>query len=207
MATVEHTPAGRGYDTSLGYFHHANDYWTFVAGACKGPDRTSRAQRIADELPLAAAVEGSAITDLWNYSPGVTEYPGRPAKHFVNSPGCTETHQEPTAKNGTCVYEDTVFEQRVKQTIKAHSPQKPLFMFWSTHIVHGPLQVCACTCLRARARVSCIDVFVCLFFCLFITELRLSCGGRPPTRDGPYATRCVYAYTWIPGPGCLLSRL
>ena len=29
---------------------------------------------------------------------------------------------------------------------------------------------------------------VCLFVCLF-TILRLSCGGRPPTRDGPYATR------------------
>ncbi len=24
MATVDHTPAGRGYDTSLIYFHHAN---------------------------------------------------------------------------------------------------------------------------------------------------------------------------------------
>ena len=30
MATPEHTPQGRGYDTSLGYFHHAND--------CEDPD-------------------------------------------------------------------------------------------------------------------------------------------------------------------------
>ena len=28
MATPDHTPKGRGYDTSLGYFHHGNDYWT-----------------------------------------------------------------------------------------------------------------------------------------------------------------------------------
>merc|ERR1719401_1097513 len=28
MATPDHTPHGRGYDTSLGYFHHSNDYWT-----------------------------------------------------------------------------------------------------------------------------------------------------------------------------------
>jgi arylsulfatase I/J len=28
MATHDHTPLGRGYDSSLGYFHHANDYWT-----------------------------------------------------------------------------------------------------------------------------------------------------------------------------------
>ena len=27
-----------------------------------------------------------------------------------------------------------------------------------------------------------------MFVCLF-TVLRLSCGGRPPTRDGPYATQ------------------
>ena len=28
MATPKHTPHGRGYDTSLGYFEHKNDYWT-----------------------------------------------------------------------------------------------------------------------------------------------------------------------------------
>jgi len=28
MATDDHTPTGRGYDSFLGYFHHANDYWT-----------------------------------------------------------------------------------------------------------------------------------------------------------------------------------
>jgi hypothetical protein len=27
MATPEHTPRGRGYDTSLIYYHHDNDYW------------------------------------------------------------------------------------------------------------------------------------------------------------------------------------
>lgn len=27
MATIDHTPHGRGYDTSFGYFNHDNDYW------------------------------------------------------------------------------------------------------------------------------------------------------------------------------------
>jgi arylsulfatase B len=36
MATPDHTPLGRGFDTSLHYFHHANDYWTEVAGGCAG---------------------------------------------------------------------------------------------------------------------------------------------------------------------------
>lgn len=36
MATDDHSPHGRGYDTSLLYFHHANDYWTSIDGAlCK----------------------------------------------------------------------------------------------------------------------------------------------------------------------------
>ena len=28
MATPRHTPYGRGYDSSLHYFEHKNDYWT-----------------------------------------------------------------------------------------------------------------------------------------------------------------------------------
>ena len=36
MATTDHTPHGRGYNSSLLYFHHANDYWTSIDGAlCK----------------------------------------------------------------------------------------------------------------------------------------------------------------------------
>lgn len=34
MATPDHTPQGRGFDTSFGYFHHANDYYTEEAGNC-----------------------------------------------------------------------------------------------------------------------------------------------------------------------------
>lgn len=36
MATPDHTPLGRGFDTSFGYFHHANDYYTETAEACNG---------------------------------------------------------------------------------------------------------------------------------------------------------------------------
>ena len=36
MATPDHTPKGRGFDSSFGYFHHANDYFTEVEGTCKG---------------------------------------------------------------------------------------------------------------------------------------------------------------------------
>ena len=34
MATPDHTPKGRGFQSSFGYFHHANDYYTETAGGC-----------------------------------------------------------------------------------------------------------------------------------------------------------------------------
>ena len=36
MATADHTPVGRGFHTSLGYFHHANDYYTEQENSCNG---------------------------------------------------------------------------------------------------------------------------------------------------------------------------
>ncbi len=36
MATPAHTPKGRGFDSSFGYFHHANDYFTERSGSCDG---------------------------------------------------------------------------------------------------------------------------------------------------------------------------
>ena len=38
MATPKHTPHGRGYDTSLNYFEHMNDFWTSASGqtSCNG---------------------------------------------------------------------------------------------------------------------------------------------------------------------------
>ena len=36
MATPDHTPKGRGFDTSFGYFHHDNDYYTEIADSCNG---------------------------------------------------------------------------------------------------------------------------------------------------------------------------
>lgn len=40
------------------------------------------------------------------------------------------------------MYEDSLFENRVTKVIQDHTnKQNPLFVFWATHIVHGPLQV------------------------------------------------------------------
>jgi len=63
MATHEHTPVGRGFDTSLHYFHHANDYWTERTGACSG----------------------APITDLWDTA--------RPGWNESNAATCSQAQQ------------------------------------------------------------------------------------------------------------------
>ena len=56
MATPDHTPHGRGYQSELLYFGHANDYWTSGEGAsgCLKPKPTR-------------------VVDLWNLSPDAHE--------------------------------------------------------------------------------------------------------------------------------------
>lgn len=115
MATPDHTPAGRGYDTSLIYFHHSNDYWTFK------------------ELTGCGY---NGVKDSWNMY-GNVPFPGQPARNKQNSDNCSAIQQHP---GGTCVYEDSLFEHRVKDVIRRHDPSVPLFMFWATHTAHAPHQ-------------------------------------------------------------------
>lgn len=92
MATVDHTPQGRGYDTSLNYFSHANDYYTYHDYCNK------------------------TIADLWNTDDGA-------------------------GKIADGSYEEILFFNRVKETLEAHDPATPLFLFYAFHIVHAPLEV------------------------------------------------------------------
>jgi arylsulfatase I/J len=122
MATMGHTPWGRGYDSFLGYFHHANDYWTHEIETCK------------DGL-LKTVNEH----DLWMHN---STYSG-PAHWLENDEGCNQQHQNPVknGSNATCVFEEEVLTARVKQIIAEHDGADPLFLFWSMHLVHMPLQV------------------------------------------------------------------
>eukprot|EP01060_Flectonema_neradi_P036510 TRINITY_DN702_c1_g1_i1.p1 TRINITY_DN702_c1_g1~~TRINITY_DN702_c1_g1_i1.p1 ORF type:complete len:531 (+),score=111.30 TRINITY_DN702_c1_g1_i1:45-1637(+) len=65
MATPQHTPKGRGYDTSLFYFHHENDYWNNKMGAC----------------------HGNPVVDLWDGD--------GPAHGTNNSWSCSQSNQAP----------------------------------------------------------------------------------------------------------------
>ena len=111
MATTDHIPVGRGYDTSLGYFAAANDYW--------------------DETPDASVAHCpgiGAMTDLWLTS--------GPAHGLNNSRECSQSNQ-----SSGCVYEDDLFRESILKTIAAHDPATPLFAFIAWHNCHVPLQV------------------------------------------------------------------
>lgn len=60
MATPDHTPKGRGFDSSLGYFHHANDYFNETSGSC-------------DKTP---------IVDLWDTDKPASTLNGTGTDHY-----------------------------------------------------------------------------------------------------------------------------
>ena len=55
MATADHTPEGRGYEQSLIYFHHANDYWSYQVGSCNPSGGGAAAAAAAAAVAAAAA--------------------------------------------------------------------------------------------------------------------------------------------------------
>lgn len=61
MATPFHTPEGRGYDTTLNYFNHKNDFWTQqdMQSECK-----------------------AKVYDLWHANKTTGKSSGTPAKHL-----------------------------------------------------------------------------------------------------------------------------
>jgi arylsulfatase B len=132
MATEAHTPKGRGYDTSLFYFHHDNDYWTERV-------RASDAQQLCPG-------QDHQLVDLWNDAqPGLglnntADICGLPP----HKNGSTPLPYPVTADgkpNLACTYEDDLFLHRVLSTIQTHDPATPLFFFWAAHTIHAPLQV------------------------------------------------------------------
>jgi len=118
MATPFHTPLGRGYNNSLAYFHHQNDYWTSF---------TCPKEQAAGDTTCPGYPKGHGPRDLWEDD--------HPAKGIVNPANCSQESQS------GCVYEDQFFADRVYAAILSHDISKPLFIFWAPHAVHDPLEV------------------------------------------------------------------
>lgn len=146
MATEEHSPWSRGYDSWLGYWHHSNDYWTQDETSCRSDDGTIH-----------------PIKDLWRYN---STFSG-PSLEHQNSPLCDDDNQHPASVEATarrfisklrddgsvvqaeekCVYEEDILVDEVVKVLQEFQrgleagDESPLFLFYSMHLVHMPLQV------------------------------------------------------------------
>lgn len=153
MATPTHTPRGRGFDTSLGYFEHKNDFWT------KGI--------MQSECMTAGNGSYGNLTDLWD-----TDGPAQI----------------------TPQYEEALFRDRVVSIIRHHpSPDEPLFILYTPHVAHCPLQAPDEYIERFAALTSGDDEGVCReqtrpSFCPL-------CVGPTPTwpTDKTYPCRAIYS--------------
>ena len=143
MASPDHTPRGRGYDSSFGYFHHANDYWVEAIGKC--PDRNG-----PDPADPDSKVD---VIDLWMADDGGSEHGasgGGGQCVFCNGtapPGAgsryVPMHNSASllGVNGTVRdYEEWKFLQYALAVIRNHTADRPLFLNYNMHVVHEPLQ-------------------------------------------------------------------
>lgn len=169
MATKGHAPASRGYDSWLGYWHHANNYWSFGEGSCPSENNSSL------QLDSRVFEQGTMIRDLWRYDRSLSKNTsndvhsiddiGAPAVDLQNQNFCRQSKQKDN--NFSCVYEEQIILDRVLEIIHSHGKHirsvtrslnstnltglnsgkhvvlqnnTPLFLLWSSHLVHMPLE-------------------------------------------------------------------
>ncbi|CAE8657425.1 unnamed protein product [Polarella glacialis] len=121
MATPEHTPDGRGYDSWIGFFQHANDYWRKNM-PMQATGEIDNCLNTFKDLFMHNATFRGGVQDGTSYSPKCLKDP--------------ESHIE--------CYEEYLFKERALAIIKEHDaskPESPLFLFYAFHLVHTPLQV------------------------------------------------------------------
>lgn len=111
MATPDHTPQGRGYDTSLLYFDAANGYWDSL------PEGGSYCPGLGE------------LTDLWAS--------GQPAHGLNNSRLCSQANQAPFCK----YEDELFAEHMVAAIAAHNASGGPFFGFAAWHNCHAPPEV------------------------------------------------------------------
>ena len=120
MATPQHTPYGRGFETSFMYYQHANDYWNKKTGIQATGEITTCLNAFYDLMvenhSYRGPYKGPALTDACKSSNEPTPY----------------------------CYEEKMFEDHSLEIIRNHDTsdvEHPLFLFHAFHLLHTPLQV------------------------------------------------------------------
>lgn len=121
MATPDHTPYGRGYESFVGYFQHANNYWRKNAGIMS-----------TGEVDICL----NSFTDLFMHN---STYRGGVRDSVSMSPACLHDPNHHPA-----CYEEFLFKERALAVVREHDTDiaaAPLFLFYAFHLLHSPLQV------------------------------------------------------------------
>ena len=121
MATPEHTPLGRGFEDSLFFYHHANNYYD-------------------------CGVELEATGELNVCLNRFTDLSEANATHRGGYTRLAELQATAAATGDDEVaYVENLFRARALRTIDQHDissgTDSPLFLYYAFHLVHTPMQV------------------------------------------------------------------
>lgn len=116
MATPQHVPLGRGFDSWVGYYNHANDMWDYSIG-------------MSSTAAPPPCLLNRKIYDL--YGPGDHGY------YLSDTDANVQNLQSSTGKG---VYEEDIFLQRALKVVEEHNPSEPLLLMYTSHNPHTPLQ-------------------------------------------------------------------
>ena len=129
MASPDHTPAGRGYDTSFGYFHHDNDFWT---------ERLWSTYNDTGYSPRCNAT----IVDLWRANG--TRGRGAAGENGT-APTSSDWARVPPGCNGTVeAFEEHLFAREALGILRRHdnaTGANPFFLNYDMHIAHEPIEL------------------------------------------------------------------
>jgi arylsulfatase A-like enzyme len=143
MATTDHSPHGRGYMTSMHYFHHANDYWSGDVGGCHLPGPPPGPQEQCPGNYQHTCLAGSPeLGSEW------TATPDDCCKACGATPQCKGWAWGLTEKNGnhSCHLKSEITKQNqgnctsaCKYTGCMHSDMTPVVDLWLNDGMHeGP---------------------------------------------------------------------
>lgn len=140
--TPEHTPYGRGFETFFGYHQHANDYWQEAVGfMCTGEIDVCE-DKFVDYHMYNDTFKGGVTPEIarelgCDKDTGFSQNGQLSTQPQISAVGCVN---ESYCLPDSC-YEEAMLKQRALQIIQKHDPSSPLFLFFSTHLLHTPLQI------------------------------------------------------------------
>ena len=145
MATPQHTPMGRGFDSSLCYFHHANDYFSRTEGSCRVVNGTAVQSGAKPGVPHtmvdmwrdngpAVKTNASAGGSNGTYEEDIFLAEALRIIRSIDNSSRSSSSSEETSEAAGAAGASTALVTRAKK-------QQPLFLYYAAHVVHEPYEV------------------------------------------------------------------